>query len=83
MDIINTQNYSGIYNLAAKRPMRLGEIINHMRETAGSKSNISYDAHAKSSFEIDISRLLEVGFNPGSTLDIVEKYVKQNLNNIK
>jgi len=79
LDCAKKDSYNGIYNLGANNPMQIKDVIHQLERLTGSKSKVIYKTNYKTAFKIDNSRLLSVGFNPGDTFQIIERYVKQNL----
>jgi len=69
-----------ILTLGASVPITVENMIDRMRSMTGSKSNITNKKDdQRPSFVINIDELLDVGFNPKTTLHILENYVNENL----
>lgn len=68
-----------VVNVAADNPIPLGELMEIMREAAGSESPLVNRGPRPPCFEIDIARLkTRCGFSPKGTEELARRYVLEN-----
>jgi len=65
--------------LAASDPVSINEVVSAVVRLAGSRSVVSWKSGGRKSFTIDVGGIRELGFHPVSTMAIIERYVKTNL----
>jgi nucleoside-diphosphate-sugar epimerase len=65
--------------LAASDPVSINQVVSAVVRFADSRSVVRWQSGRRKSFTIDVGGIRELGFHPVSTMAIIERYVKTNL----
>src|SRR5262245_18088717 len=70
---------SAVTNIAAREPIRIGELYSLLFACAGKPERITYSQHGKAPFRIAFERASELGYRPATVCDSVAAFVRDCL----